>query len=155
MAASIPVIMLATCVNHGPLRLLGLSGCSIHMSTKTLVRGWSIVRACTMTLENDPEYQKLGIVGKFGNGNRRAVRDLGLRWRYRGGECEGLVSTSCYLGNLTEYPWAWRGGDMHHPSPYMECGVLFFWWPFFWWRQFSTLVANILATMESGTFFVH
>ena len=32
-----------------------------------------------MTLENDPEYQKLGIVGKFGNGNRRAVRDLGLR----------------------------------------------------------------------------
>ena len=62
---------LATFVTHGPLRLLGLSGCSIHMSTKTLVRGWSIVRACTMTLENDPEYQKLGIVGKFG--------DLGLR----------------------------------------------------------------------------
>ena len=21
---------------------------------------------------------------------------------------------------------------MHHPSPYMECGVLFFWWRFFW-----------------------
>ena len=54
--------ILATFVNHGPLRLLGLSGCSI-MSTTTVVRGWSIVRPCTMTLENDPEYQKLGIVG--------------------------------------------------------------------------------------------
>ena len=21
---------------------------------------------------------------------------------------------------------------MHHPSPYMECGVLFFWWRLFW-----------------------
>ena len=58
--------ILSTFVNHGKLRLLGLSGCSIHMSTKTLVRGCSIVRACTMSLENDPEdpeYQKLGVVG--------------------------------------------------------------------------------------------
>ena len=74
-----PVILWATFVTHGPLKLLGLSGCSIHMSAKTLVLGRSIVRACAMPLENDPAHHKLGIVGKFGHGNRRAVRDLGVR----------------------------------------------------------------------------
>ena len=45
---------------------------------------------------------------------------------------------------------------MHHPSPYIwNVAFCFSGGVFFGRRQFSTLVAKILATMESGAFFVH
>ena len=45
---------------------------------------------------------------------------------------------------------------MHHPSPYIwNVAFCFSGGVFFGRRQFSTLVAKFLATMESGTFFVH
>ena len=57
-----------------------------------------------MTLENDPEYQKLGIVGKFGNGNRRAVRDPHI-WNV----------AFCFSGGL-----------------FFDDGNFPLWWPNFW-----------------------
>ena len=45
---------------------------------------------------------------------------------------------------------------MHHPSPYIwNVAFCFSGGVFFGRRQFSTLVAKFLATMESGIFFVH